>query len=42
MVGPVRESGVNGVRESELIPSSSEPPEDSTDSDDEDVVTNSK
>ncbi|XP_051737926.1 polyhomeotic-like protein 3 isoform X2 [Ctenopharyngodon idella] len=40
MVGPVRESGVNGVRESELIPSSSEPPEDSTDSDDEDVVTN--
>ncbi|XP_058622026.1 polyhomeotic-like protein 3 isoform X4 [Onychostoma macrolepis] len=38
MVGPVRESGVNGVREAELIPSSSEPPEDSTDSDD--VVTN--
>uniref|UniRef100_A0A672Q646 SAM domain-containing protein n=1 Tax=Sinocyclocheilus grahami TaxID=75366 RepID=A0A672Q646_SINGR len=38
MVGPVQESGVNGVREAELIPSSSEPPEDSTDSDD--VVTN--
>uniref|UniRef100_A0A673MIG1 Polyhomeotic-like protein 3 n=1 Tax=Sinocyclocheilus rhinocerous TaxID=307959 RepID=A0A673MIG1_9TELE len=38
MVGPVHESGVNGVREAELIPSSSEPPEDSTDSDD--VVTN--
>ncbi|XP_026057056.1 polyhomeotic-like protein 3 [Carassius auratus] len=38
MVGPVRDSGVNGVREAELIPSSSEPPEDSTDSDD--VVTN--
>uniref|UniRef100_A0A8C1S9R3 Si:ch211-230g15.5 n=1 Tax=Cyprinus carpio TaxID=7962 RepID=A0A8C1S9R3_CYPCA len=38
MVGPVRESGVNGLREAELIPSSSEPPEDSTDSDD--VVTN--
>ncbi|XP_043082821.1 polyhomeotic-like protein 3 isoform X2 [Puntigrus tetrazona] len=37
MVGPVRESGVNGVREAELVPSSSEPPEDSTDSDD--VVT---
>uniref|UniRef100_A0A8C2PSA6 SAM domain-containing protein n=1 Tax=Cyprinus carpio TaxID=7962 RepID=A0A8C2PSA6_CYPCA len=34
MVGPVQESGVNGVREAELIPSSSEPPEDSTDSDD--------
>ncbi|XP_056105095.1 polyhomeotic-like protein 3 isoform X1 [Rhinichthys klamathensis goyatoka] len=40
MVGPVQESGVNGVREAELIPSSSEPPEDSTDSDDEDLVTN--
>ncbi|KAK2870189.1 hypothetical protein Q8A67_024581 [Cirrhinus molitorella] len=38
MVGPARESGVNGVREAELIPSGSEPPEDSTDSDD--VVTN--
>lgn len=38
MVDPVRESGVNGLREAELIPSSSEPPEDSTDSDD--VVTN--
>ncbi|XP_059390902.1 polyhomeotic-like protein 3 isoform X2 [Carassius carassius] len=34
MVGPVLESGVNGVMEAELIPSSSEPPEDSTDSDD--------
>ncbi|XP_050954840.1 polyhomeotic-like protein 3 isoform X2 [Labeo rohita] len=38
MVGPAREPGVNGAREAELIPSSSEPPEDSTDSDD--VVTN--
>lgn len=38
MVGSVLESGVNGVREAELIPSSSEPPEDSTDSDD--MVTN--
>ncbi|XP_073686854.1 uncharacterized protein [Garra rufa] len=38
MVGPARDSGVNGVREAELIPSGSEPPEDSTDSDD--VVTN--
>ncbi|XP_077101038.1 uncharacterized protein LOC143752018 isoform X1 [Siphateles boraxobius] len=40
MVGPVQESGVNGARDAELIPSSSEPPEDSTDSDDEDSVTN--
>lgn len=40
MVGPVRESGLNGVKELELIPSSSEPPEDSTDSEDEDMVTN--
>jgi len=42
MVGPAQESGMNGVREAELIPSSSEPPDDSTDSDDEDLVTNSK
>ncbi|XP_051538073.1 polyhomeotic-like protein 3 isoform X2 [Myxocyprinus asiaticus] len=37
IVRPITESGLNGVKESELIPSSSEPPE-STDSDDE--VTN--
>lgn len=42
MVGPARESGLNGVKEPELIPSSSEPPDDSTDSDDEDMVTNSE
>lgn len=40
MVGPIREPGLNGVREAELIPSSSEPPDDTTDSDDEDMVTN--
>ncbi|XP_051970850.1 polyhomeotic-like protein 3 isoform X2 [Xyrauchen texanus] len=38
MVGPVRESGINGVKEPGLIPSSSDPPEESTDSEDE--VTN--
>lgn len=42
MIDPIRESGLNGVKEPELIPSSSEPPDDSTDSDDEDMVTNSK
>lgn len=41
MVGPVQESGVNGVKEPGLIPSGSEPPEDSTDSDDEDGDANS-
>ncbi|XP_051543272.1 polyhomeotic-like protein 3 isoform X2 [Myxocyprinus asiaticus] len=35
MVGPVRESGLNEEKEPELIPSSSDPPEESTDSDDE-------
>ncbi|KAA0704636.1 Polyhomeotic-like protein 3 [Triplophysa tibetana] len=40
MIDPIRESGLNGVKEPELIPSSSEPPDDSTDSDDEDMVTN--
>ncbi|XP_066516255.1 polyhomeotic-like protein 3 isoform X2 [Hoplias malabaricus] len=40
MVGPHCSSGVNGVSEPDLFPATSEPPDDSTDSDDETSVTN--
>ncbi|KAI4877884.1 hypothetical protein NFI96_007871 [Prochilodus magdalenae] len=40
MVGPHCGSGVNGVSGPDLFPATSEPPDDSTDSDDETGVTN--